>query len=139
MALSGCMYGDMNKRSIEHFSDDAEMYCKATTGRECENYSKCYENVYSSYPVKFLRNNLLMYSVIKKENNASSHKNLMADVHDKFVRLEREGRTDLSKEYSYMLYAHNYCAIIMTGEKYDISKYEPYIKEEIRRKFQSNL
>ena len=30
MALSGCMYGDMNKRSIEHFSDDAEMYCKAT-------------------------------------------------------------------------------------------------------------
>lgn len=138
MALSGCLYGDLNKNSIEHFTNDAKMYCNSAGGRECENYSKCYRGVYTSYPIKFLRNNLLMYFVLKKEGNVRDYSNLMEDIYDKIGKLEAESRTDLSIQYSYMLYAHDQCALIMEGRKYDISKYEPYIKEEIRKKFESN-
>lgn len=134
LSLTGCVYGDLNKTSIEHFSDDAGLYCKSGDHRECNKYSECYKGIYFSYPTKFLRNNLLMYMVLPKKNDKYDYTNLMSNISNEINKLEMEKKPDLSIEYSYMLYAHNQCALIMGDKLYDISKYEPYIKSEIKKK-----
>ena len=129
--LSGCIYGDIDKRQRDSITIEAARYCEANHYSYCEIYAQCYRDFLEQMPA-------IAYSLsafwgmsrdyLDDKEAPKEMDNIYAQIKDN----EKKGREDLSLDYSYLLFPHNRCSSIINAKQYDISNYQEAIDKWIK-------
>ena len=129
--LSGCIYGDIDKRQRDSITIEAARYCEANHYSYCEIYAQCYRDFLEQMPA-------MTYSLsafwgmsrdyLDDKEAPKEMDNIYAQIKDN----EKKGREDLSLDYSYLLFPHNRCSSIINAKQYDISNYQEAIDKGIK-------
>ena len=129
--LSGCIYGDIDKRQRDSITIEAARYCEANHYSYCEIYAQCYRDFLEQMPAMTYSLSAFwgMSRDYLDDNEAPKEMdNIYAQIKDN----EKKGREDLSLDYSYLLFPHNRCSSIINAKQYDISNYQEAIDKGIK-------
>ena len=129
--LTGCIYGDIDKRQRDSITIEAARYCEANHYSYCEIYIQCYRDFLEQMPA--MTDSLSAFWGMSRDylddNEAPKEMdNIYAQIKDN----EKKGREDLSLDYSYLLFPHNRCSSIINAKQYDISNYQEAIDKGIK-------
>ncbi|PXY96143.1 hypothetical protein DKK76_04435 [Frischella perrara] len=133
--LTGCIYGDIDKRQRDSITIEAARYCEANHYSYCEIYIQCYRdfldqiNAGSYYSLDLM----LPLSAIQDLDNKQDSKKAMDKIYANLKDNEKKDRKDLSLDDSYLLFPHNRCSSIINAKPYDISNYQEAIQQKIIR------
>ena len=130
--LSGCIYGDIDKRMRYFVTTEATRYCEANHYSYCEIYAQCYRDFLEQMPA--MTDSLSAFwgmsrDYLDDKEAPKEMDNIYAQIKDN----EKKGREDLSLDYSYLLFPHNRCSSIINAKPYDISNYQEAIQQKIIR------
>ena len=129
--LSGCIYGDIDKRMRYFVTTEAKRYCEANHYPYCEIYAQCYRDFLEQMPAK--RDSLSALSAMSTNLDYKEEpKKAMDNIYAKIKDNEKKGREDLSLDDSYLLFPHNRCSSIINAKQYDISNYQEAIDKWIK-------
>ena len=131
ISLTGCIYGDIDKRQRDFITIEAARYCEANHYSYCEIYIQCYRDFLEQMPA--MTDSLSAFWGMSRDylddNEAPKEMdNIYAQIKDN----EKKGREDLSLDYSYLLFPHNRCSSIINAKQYDISNYQETIDKWIK-------
>ena len=129
--LSGCIYGDIDKRQRDSITIEAARYCEANHYSYCEIYAQCYRDFLEQMPA--MTDSLSAFwgmsrDYLDDKEAPKEMDNIYAQIKDN----EKKGREDLSLDYSYLLFPHNRCSSIINAKQYDISNYQEAIDKGIK-------
>ena len=129
--LSGCIYGDIDKRQRDSITIEAARYCEANHYSYCEIYAQCYRDFLEQMPA--MTDSLSAFwgmsrDYLDDKEAPKEMDNIYAQIKDN----EKKGREDLSLDDSYLLFPHNRCSSIINAKQYDISNYQEAIDKWIK-------
>ncbi|OTQ78518.1 hypothetical protein [Gilliamella apis] len=129
--LTGCIYGDIDKRQRDFITIEAARYCEANHYSYCEIYIQCYRDFLEQMPA--MTDSLSAFwgmsrDYLDDKEAPKEMDNIYAQIKDN----EKKGREDLSLDYSYLLFPHNRCSSIINAKQYDISNYQEAIDKGIK-------
>ncbi|MBI0155183.1 MULTISPECIES: hypothetical protein [Gilliamella] len=129
--LTGCIYGDIDKRQRDFITIEAARYCEANHYSYCEIYAQCYRDFLEQMPA--MTDSLSAFwgmsrDYLDDKEAPKEMDNIYAQIKDN----EKKGREDLSLDYSYLLFPHNRCSSIINAKQYDISNYQEAIDKGIK-------
>ncbi|OCG33910.1 hypothetical protein A9G29_03710 [Gilliamella sp. Fer2-1] len=139
LSLTGCIYGDLDKRARMDIYDNVVEYCESNHYAFCEVYAQCYLDNFNQLYVNQGLLRATMSSVLQFTFTSSGYtklniKDTMDALYSELKDNEKINREDLSLDVSYLLYPHNQCSSIIGAKQYDISHYYPKIEKSIERK-----
>ncbi|MBI0155856.1 MULTISPECIES: hypothetical protein [Gilliamella] len=131
ISLTGCIYGDIDKRQRDFITIEAARYCEANHYSYCEIYAQCYRDFLEQMPA--MTDSLSAFwgmsrDYLDDKEAPKEMDNIYAQIKDN----EKKGREDLSLDYSYLLFPHNRCSSIINAKQYDISNYQEAIDKGIK-------
>ncbi|NUE96531.1 hypothetical protein GYW75_09100 [Gilliamella sp. ESL0232] len=137
LSLTGCIYGDLDKRSRMDIYRSVVEYCESNHYSFCEVYAQCYLDILNQLYVNQGFMIATMWSVLEfspVNYSAMNAKDTMDALYSELKEKEKINRKDISLDVSYLLYSHNQCSSIIGAKQYDISHYHHKIEESIERK-----
>jgi hypothetical protein len=137
LSLTGCIYGDLDKRARMGIYGNAVEYCESNHYAFCEVYAQCYLDTFNQLYVNSGLLRATMDSVLEfspSDYSIMNAKDMMDALYSELKDNEKINREDLSLDVSYLLYPHNQCSSIIGAKQYDISHYYPKIEKSIERK-----